>query len=158
MSGQKFSLEILESSKITKVSETVFGLLCLAGALWFALSLRGQPSSAVSSWLAIVFLALFGVWEILSGAGVVSRYITINSDTIILKHKPYIAAITLSAANLREVKFKPLAIEFCLKEGKVITVRLGTYYSERSAEIMETVEDFCLRKSVMITGEKSEQK
>jgi hypothetical protein len=155
MSGQKFSLEIVERNKITRVAESVFGLLCITVALWFAMSLLDKPST-VSAWLAIAFLAFFGIWEIISGTGAVSRFIIIGSENIILKQKTYLPAVTFEPDALKEVKFKPLAIDFCLREGKVTTVRLGTYYREGSAEIMEAVEKFCLDKMIMTTGNKEE--
>jgi hypothetical protein len=155
MRQQKFSLEIVERNKITKVSESVFGLLCLAVALWFAMSLQDKPST-VSAGLAIAFLAFFGIWEILSGTGAVSRYIIIGGENIILKHKTYLPAVTFGPGALKEVKFKPLAIDFCLTKGTVTTIRLGTYYRERSAEIMEAVEKFCHDKMIMTTGNNEE--
>ncbi|HUW92092.1 MAG TPA: hypothetical protein VMV74_02925 [Bacteroidales bacterium] len=157
MENRKFSLEIKESNKITRVSEIVFGLLCLAGTLWFAVSLQRQATPSFSSWLAIAFLALFGVWEILSGAGLVSKYITIGTHNIMIRHLFWKAPVSIAPSDLAEVRFKYLTVEFGLKAGKTISVRLGTYYSERSAEIMEAVENFCVENNVMITGERNQQ-
>lgn len=157
MENRKFSLEVIERNRITKFSETIFGVLCLAGALWFAVSLPDQSSGTYSGWLAIVFLAFFGAWEILSGAGIVSRYIIIGSDIIIIRDRFWKPAVTITPEVLEEVRFKALTIDFCLEGRKSIAVRLGTYYSERSAEIMEAVETFCTVNSVKIAGEKSHQ-
>ena len=157
MENRKFSLEVIERNKITRVSESVFGLLCLAGASWYAISLQGPSSPGLSGWLAVIFLALFGIWEILSGAGLVSRYIWIGSDQITLRHRAWKPAVTIAPSDLTEVKFKPLAVDFLITGGNVISVRLGTYYSERSAQIMEAVEEFCVENRIKISGGKNEQ-
>jgi len=157
MEDRKFSLEVIERNKITRVSELVFGLLCLAGASWYAVSLHGPSSPGLSGWLAVIFLALFGIWEILSGAGLVARYIWIGTDQITLRHRAWRPSVSLAPSDLAEVKFNPLTVDFCLTGGKVISVRLGTYYSERSAQIMEAVEVFCAGNRIMISGERNEQ-
>jgi hypothetical protein len=157
MENRKFSLEVIERNRITRISESVFGLLCLAGASWYAFSLHGPSAPGLSGWLSVIFLALFGIWEILSGAGLVSRYIWIGTDQIILRHRAWKSPVSLASSDLAEVKFKPLMLDFFLTGGKVISVRLGTYYSERSAQIMEAVEDFCTENRIKISGERNEQ-
>lgn len=157
MENRKFSLEVVEKNKITRVSELVFGLLCLAGASWYAVSLQGPSSPGLSGWLAVLFLALFGIWEILSGAGLVSRYIWIATDQITLRHRAWKPPVVLPPSDLAEVKFKPLKVDFCLNGGNVISIRLGTYYSERSAQIMEAVEAFCAENGIKISGGRNEQ-
>ncbi len=157
MDERKFSLEVIERNRITRVSESAFGLLCLAGASWYAVSLQGPSSPGLSGWLAVLFLALFGIWEILSGAGLVSRYIWIGTDHITLRHRAWKSPVSLSPSDLAEVKFKPLKIDFSLNGGSVISVRLGTYYSERSAQIMEAVEVFCAENRIKISGARNEQ-
>ncbi len=121
MENRKFSLEVIERNRITRVSESVFGILCLAGAFWYAVSLQGPASSGFSGWLAVIFLALFGIWEILSAAGLVSRYIWIGTDQITLRHRAWKPPVTLPSSDLAEVKFKPLKVDFCMNGGNVIS-------------------------------------
>jgi len=157
MESTKFSLEVIERNRITRVSESVFGILCLAGASWYAISLQGPSSPGLSGWLAVIFLALFGIWEILSGAGLVSRYISIGTDQITLRHRVWKPPVALRPSDLAAVKFKTLKVDFCLNGGNVISIRLGTYYSERSAQIMEAVEAFCADNKINTSGESSNQ-
>lgn len=157
MENRKFSLEVIERNRIKSASELVFGLLCLAGASWYAVNLQGPSSPGLSGWLAVIFLALFGIWEILSGAGLVSRYIWIGTDQITLRHRAWKPPVSIAPSDLTEVKFKPLTVDFCMTGGNVISVRLGTYYSERSAQILEAVEEFCTENRIKISGGRNEQ-
>lgn len=157
MENRKFSLEVIERNRIKSVSELVFGLLCLAGASWYAVNLPGPSSPGLSGWLAVIFLALFGIWEILSGAGLVSRYIWIGADQITIRHRAWKPPVSLLPSELTEVKFKPLTVDFCITGGSIISVRLGTYYSERSAQIMEAVEEFCTENRIKISDRRNEQ-
>lgn len=157
MENRKFSLEVIERNRITMVSESVFGLLCLAGASWYAISLQGPSLPGLSGWLGVIFLALFGIWEILSGAGLVSRYIWIGTEKITLRHRAWKPPVLIAPSDLSEVKLKPLTVNFCLTGGDVISVRLGTFYSERSVQIIEAVEAFCIENRIKISGERNEQ-
>ena len=152
MNKQKFSLDLREDTFITRISNLIFGLFCLAVSLWFIIKLGKEPSSTTSAWIAVAFLSLFGIWELLAGFGMTSRYITIDKNIIIIRHRFYSSPVSLLPAMIKEIEFKPLAISFHLHEGKDILLRLGAYYKERSADIMKSVEVFCTENNIKTEG------
>ncbi len=98
------------------------------------------------------FLLLFGLWMIGSGLGFTERYIRIGNERIVLRQDFYRPAVVFTSATLRAVEFRPLVIDFFTGKKK-LSLRLGAYYPERSASIMEAVEGFCRQHGIEIRGD-----
>jgi hypothetical protein len=152
MEETKFNIDLHEDKKAGKILRILFGVACLAAATGFMYSIRGTASSTASAWIATAFLMLFGLWMIASGLGYTRRYIIISGEKIILRQEFYRPPLIFTPSNLKAVEFKPLTIGFLTANG-TIKLRLGTYYPENTASIMEAVEDFCIRNNIEIRGE-----
>ncbi len=152
MSGIRHSIDLNESTGAGKIMRIIFGIASLAATVWYAINISGTAASTLSSWLAVGFIFLFGVWLIGSGAGLTKRYIIIGDDKIILRQEFYRLPLNFTTLTLKAVEFRPLTIYFHSDAGK-ITLRLGARYPEQSALIMEEVQEFCLRHEIKIKGD-----
>lgn len=152
MAETRYYTDLNEDNKPGKILRIIFGVACLAVAVWYMYSIRGTASSTGSAWIATAFLLLFGLWMIASGLGYTRRYITVGDERIILRQEFYRPPAILSATTLKAVEFKPLTIVFRTTSGNV-SLRLGTYYPEHPAKVMGAVEEFCKRNNIEVIGE-----
>lgn len=153
MEEKRYNIDLHEVTKAGKITRVVFGLACLAASGWYLFSIMGTEASTGSSWIATVFLSLFGLWMIASGLGYTRRYITVSDEKIILRQEFYRPPVTFTPASLKAVEFKPLTVILHDRSGSV-SFRLGTYYPENTAAIMEAVEEFCLHNNIEIKGDR----
>jgi hypothetical protein len=152
MADRYYSIELHENTRLGRSLRILLGVVCLAVTVWFMYSIRGTAASVGTAWIATGFLLLFGLWLIGSGLGFTERYIRIGDDTIILRQDFYKPLVKLPAASLRAVAFKPVVIDF-ITDKKNVRLRLGTYYPDRTAAIMETVEEFCIRNGIEVRSD-----
>ncbi len=152
MADKYYTLELNENTRVGRSLRIFLGLACLVVAVWFMYSIRGTAGSVTSTWIAMGFLLLFGLWMIGSGLGFTERYIRIGNERIVLRQDFYRPAVVFTSATLRAVEFRPLVIDFFTGEKK-LSLRLGAYYPERSAAIMDSVEGFCRQHGIEIRGE-----
>lgn len=149
MAENRYSIELHENTTTGRTLRVIVGVACIAVSIWFMYSIRDTTASAGTSWIATLFLLLFGAWMIASGLGFTQRYITVGDDKIVLRHYFYRPPVTFTPSLLRAVEFRPLVIDFITETGK-ITLRMGTTYPGRTASIMEAVEQFCNRHSIEV--------
>lgn len=152
MTNTYFSIELNENTSLGRSLRILLGVVCLAVTVWFLCSIRGTAASVTTSWIAMGFLLLFGLWLIGSGLGFTERYIRVGDERIVMRHDFYRPPVIFTPASLRAVEFKPLVINF-ITDKKNVRLRLGTYYPERSASIIEAVEEFCKRHRIDIKGD-----
>ncbi len=152
MAEIRYNIDLHDDNKPGKILRIIFGVACLAVAVWYMYSIRGTVSSTGSAWIATAFLLLFGMWMIASGLGYTRRYITVSEDRIILRQEFYRPPAILTAAALKAVEFKPLTIVFRTTNGN-ISLRLGTYYPEHTSTVMGAVEEFCKRNNIEVIDE-----
>jgi len=152
MAETYFSIELNENTRLGRSLRILLGVVCLVVTVWFLISIRGTAASVTTAWIAMAFLLLFGLWLIGSGLGFTERYIRVGDERIVLRQDFYSTPVIFTPASLRAVEFRPLVIDFLTDEKKV-RLKLGTYYPERTASIMEAVEDFCKRHGIEIKGD-----
>lgn len=158
MKETRYSIDLHENKKAERAGRVLLGAVCLAVTGWYIFSINGTAASTTSAWVAMIFLLLFGLWMIISGLGYTSRYIIVAEDRITLRQEFYRPPVIFTSSSLRAVEFRPLTLIFITESGNV-SLRLGTYWPENTARIMEAVEEFCIRHSVEIRGDfKSETK
>lgn len=158
MKETRYSIDLHENKKTGRIGRITIGVASLAVTGWYVYAISSTSAATTSTWAAMAFLFLFGLWMIISGLGYTNRYITVAEDRIILRQEFYRPPVIFTPLTLRSVEFRPLTIIFITGSGK-ISLRLGTYYPENSAKIMEAVEEFCRCHSVEIKGDyKSENR
>ncbi len=152
MEEKRYSLDINDNSLINRTFKIVLGILCIIASVYFIFTMTGTTASTTTSWIAVVFIIIFGIWEILSGFRLISRYIVFEEKSITVRQNPLSMPVIIIPTDIDNVDFGPLTIRFILIKGEKIILRLGTYDRERSASIMEEAERFCIRNSVKSKG------
>lgn len=157
MADRHFSIELNENTRVGRILRILLGLACLVVTVWFIFSVKGTAASVGTAWIAMGFLLLFGLWLIGSGLGLTERYINIGHDRIVLRQDFYRPPVIFTSSSLSAVKFKPVVIDF-YTDNKNVRLRLGTYYPDRTAAIMEAVEEFCVLNGIEIKRDNQEGK
>ncbi len=157
MADKHFSIELHENTRVGKSLRILLGVVCLIVTAWFIFSVKGTAASVGTAWIAMGFLFLFGLWLIGSGLGLTERYITIGHDRIVLRQDFYRPPAVFTSSSLTAVEFKPVVIDFYTNNENV-RLRLGTYYPDRTAAIMEAVEEFCVLQGIEIKRDNQEGK
>lgn len=158
MEVNKISLDMRDSTKLSRFFQLIFGLFCIVTSAWFLVNLIKTNTALGTNIIAVAFLFFFGVWLLLSAAGITGRYIIISDEKIVLKDKYIQGPRTFTPGNLKMVVFKPLSFELHESNGSKTLVTLGLYYRERSASILELIEAFCKTNSINIEGLTDESK
>lgn len=152
MKETRYSIDLHENKRFEKAGRILLGAACLAVTGWYFYNIIGTPASGTSSWVAMAFLFLFGLWMIFSGLGYTKRYIIISDEKITLRQEFYRPPLVFTPGSLLAVEFRPLTIIFTT-ESRNVSLRLGTFWPENTARIMEAVEEFCRQHSVEIRGD-----
>jgi hypothetical protein len=155
MADKHYSIELHENTRTGRSLRILLGVVCLAVTAWFVFSVKGTAASVGTAWIAMGFLLLFGLWLIASGLGLTDRYINIGHDRIVLRQDFYRPPVVFTSSSLKAVGFKPVVVDF-FTDIKNTRLRLGTYYPERTAAIMEAVEEFCLVHGIEIKRDELE--
>jgi len=152
MAGIKYNIDLQDNTRMNRLLKTILGIVCIIAAIWFVMNIKNTAASTTTSWIAVVFLGLFGLWEILSGAGFTERYIIIDRNNITIRRKPFTRPLILSPSEISNVEFRPLRIIFGLNTKRKITIELGTYNVERTASILEATGKFCKENMITVLG------
>jgi hypothetical protein len=151
MGEKKYNIDLYETTKLGRILKVSLGVISLIATGWFIYSVSGTEASAVTAWIAIVFLFLFSLWLIISGLGYTDRYIIVGDKKMTLRATVVMYPVIFTPDNLKQVELKPLEILFHGENGKK-SLKLGTYYPDHSVEIIEAVISFCQRNEIDIMG------
>jgi len=148
MEPKYFPLDESENNRYIKLIKLVFGFTCAAIAIfWMIFNVSSQEVNK-TSWVTILFLAGFGVYQILSGLGRTKKFIEIGSDSIILKTNPISPAVNIKSPELKKIELYPLNVIFYLKSEKKIYLRFGTTFYATNEQIKDCIIDFAELKNV----------
>jgi hypothetical protein len=137
MKETKYSIDLHENRKGEKAGRIVLGAACLAVTGWYFYSINGTAASNTTTWVAIAFLMLFGLWMIFSGLGYTSRYIIVAEDRITLRQLLYKPPVIFTPVRSGRLSSGRSQIIFITETGNV-SLRLGTYWPENTARILES--------------------
>ena len=143
-----YSLGTGENSRIVKAIQILFGIVCIAVAIFWLIFNSKALKTDITLWITITFLTCFGLYEILAGLGRATRFIEIGADHIRLKKNPVLPAVELRAEVIEKIELLPLNIVFFLKSKKRILLRFGTTYYETNEKIVDEVFRFVERNNI----------
>ncbi len=142
MDKKEFSLDTNNSNKFLRVSAIIFGIMCIALAIiWLVINLN-KGLVAKESVYPIVFIILFGIYQVSFGLGKTSKYINIGTDGIQCKQHSILPAKHISPSGLDKIEIFPLSVHFHGKNSKKFIFRFGTSYREIIEPVKSALADF----------------
>ena len=145
-----YSLGSVENNRFVKILQIVFGLLCIAVAVFWIVHNFKTLGSDTRLWITISFLTLFGLFQIWSGSGNAARYILIGRDNIRLKKNAILPAVNIVSTDIQKIEFFPLSLIFHLKPAKKIILRFGTVYYETNDKIVDKLFSFAETNNIPV--------
>jgi hypothetical protein len=150
METKYFSLGQAENSKMVKILQVVFGLLCIGIAVfWLIFNLR-SIKAAGTSWVTIIFIGGFGLYQIYAGLGFSRRFIEIGPDKISIRKDIMLPAIVISAGEMEKFEIYPFNLILFLKTRKKVMLRLGATYQETNEKIKDEILIFGEQNSISV--------
>ena len=149
--GKKIiSLEIRENNKLIRISQVIFGLVCLAISIfWFFFNISSSDGQG-TLWITVFFLAGFGLFQIYSGLGFAEKYIEFDTGRIKLRINSLLRPSDLKANDISEVIVFPLKIMLIMKSGKKMLIRLGVTNSDRIDLIKDEFTRFATENRIQL--------
>ena len=142
METKYFSLGPSENSTTIKVIRILFGLVCIAIALfWMIFNMRSVKADR-TLWITVLFLSGFGLYQVWAGLGRASRFIEIDNDKIILKKNSLLPLKHFRASDIKKIDVFPLNLIFYLHNGGKTILRFGTTYTDNIEPVKNEIEHF----------------
>jgi hypothetical protein len=137
MENKYFLLSSVENNRVIRIIQTVFGIVCIAIAIfWLIFNIRVLQTNG-TLWITIIFLSVFGLYQVWSGLGRATRFIEINSDRIRLKKTIILPPVEMSAADIQKIEIYPFNLIFFLQTKKRLILRFSTTYQETNEKVKD---------------------
>jgi len=156
MEQQHFKLEAKEDSKFTRIFQVIFGILCIAIGLYWAIFHISSLNDDPTLWITIVFLIGFGTYQIAAGLGKIKKFIAIDADLITLKQSSFLPKSELKSQDIEKIDIFPLSICFLLKNKKKKILRFGLRYTEIIIPVKDALVQFADLNNIAIEEKKEE--
>jgi hypothetical protein len=148
METKYYTLGTGENSRLIKIIQILFGILCLTVAVfWLIYNIRSMKADK-TLWITITFLTAFSFYQVWAGLGKATRFIEIGSDKIKLKRNIFFPAIEIAVGDIQKIELYPFNLIFHLKTKKRITLRFGATYQETNELIKDDILIFCDLNSI----------
>lgn len=142
MENKYFLLEPKENPRAVKIFQISLGVICIAIAIfWIVFNIKSLEADR-TLWATIVFLVLFGIYEILAGLGKTARYIKTGPAGIIIKQHSVLPDVELISSEIERIELYPLSIKFLLKNRKKFLFRFGFSYPEIISPVKDEIVEF----------------
>lgn len=152
----KYLLEQKDNSRIIRVLQIIFGLVCIIlGIFWVIFNFNTIKGSG-SAWITILFITSFGLYQILSGMGKTTKYVQTEDQRIIIKQHAVLPAVELKASDIEKIDLYPLSTWFILKTGKKVILRFGTSYPEIIKPVEDSIIEFGSVNGIKLEVKKEE--
>ena len=150
MEKKLISLETRENNKITRIFQIVFGIACIAIAVFWIIYNYRSVKADRTLWITVAFLNGFGAFQIFSGLGFASRYIEFGTDIIRLKNNSILSSVDLAVANIEKIEIFPLKALIFLKSAKKILIRFGVTDIEKVELIKDEMMTFASANNIRL--------
>jgi hypothetical protein len=148
METKYFSLGQAETGTALKIIRILFGLVCVAIAIfWMIFNIRAVKADR-TLWITVMFLSGFGFYQVWAGLGRASRFIQIGSDKIILKKNSLLPVKEMSPSEIRKIEVFPLNLIFYSNNGGKTVLRFGTTFTDNIEPIKDKIEEFASKNNI----------
>jgi len=150
MESNYYPLDVNKSNKLTRIFQLIFGIICIMVAIiWLILNFNALKSS-VTLWITIIFLIVFGYYQIISGLGKAEKFIEIGQDRIRLKRNSFLPPTVLKADEIEKIEIFPLNIVFFMKQNRTTILRFGTTYTDNIEPVKDSILNFAAVNTLSI--------
>ena len=150
MDTKYFSLSRNDSSRIEKTLRILFGMVCIAIAVfWFVFNIRSLKVDT-NLWLTILFLSAYGSYQMWTGMGRAICYIKIAPDHIVLRKSSVLPSRKLNREGIGRIELFPMSIIFFAGNGKKIYLRFGTAFTNNIEPIKEAITRFAADNNIQL--------
>lgn len=137
MEKNYFYLGTSDDNSFIKVIRIVFGLICIAIAIFWIIYNASYLSNNMTTWVTILFLTFFGLYQIWSGLGHTRIFIETGTESVRLKTNPVLPVKNIASSDIKKIEMFPLSVFIFLKSGRKVKLRFGTTYPD----IIDKVKD-----------------
>jgi hypothetical protein len=142
METKYFSLSYGETSRLVKIIRILFGLVCIVIALfWLIFNIRSVKPDR-NLWITVLFLSGFGLYQVWSGLGRATRFISISKDIIVLKKNSLLPLKKMASFEIKKIEVFPLNLIFYFHSGGKTVLRFGTTYTDLIGPVKNVIEEF----------------
>ena len=150
MEKKLFFLEPGESTKFTKAFQIILGILCVIIAIYWVIFNLQSIKTDSALWITIIFLILFGVYQLLAGTGRTRKYISTEPQQIVLKQNSVLPPVKLIPPDLEKIELFPLSIAFVTKKSSRIRFRFGLSYPEIIEPVKNEIVEFAELNNIQL--------
>lgn len=148
MSKKSLPLGTVEDNRLVKFLRILFGVACIGmGIYWFLYAMSSEREEW-SLWISVLFLIVFGGYQVWAGLGKAYRYIEINEDHIRLRKSSLRKPEIISATDIEGIDVLPLSIVFRKKTGNKSLLRLGAVHYETNENIIDELISFAEKNHI----------
>ena len=150
METKYFSLGPSDDNAVLKAIRIVFGLVCIAIALfWLIFNIRAVKADR-TLWITVLFLSGFGFYQFWAGLGRTGRFIQIGGDKIILKKNSLLPVKEMASSEIKKIEIFPLNLIFYFHRGGKTVLRFGTTFTDNIEPIKSGIEEFSAINNISI--------
>jgi hypothetical protein len=150
METKYFPLGHDKPGTLLKVIRVLFGLVCIAIALfWMIFNIRAAGTDR-TLWISVVFLSAFGMYQIWAGLGKAVRFISIGRDRITLKKSSLLTQKDILPSDIKKIEVYPLNLIFYLNNGGKTILRFGTTFTDIIDPVKSGIEEFAASNSILL--------
>jgi len=150
MENKYFLLEARDNSRIVYIFHLILGIICILIAIFWIVFNLSSLKTENTFWITIIFLIIFGLYEILAGLGKTLKFIEILPGSIIIKQHSVLPKIEIQASDIEKIEIFPLSIVFSLKNRGRNILRFGISYPEIIIPAKEAVTEFAEINSISV--------
>jgi hypothetical protein len=145
-----YALSSVESNKLVKVIQIIFGIVCFAVAVfWLIFNIKALKTDG-TLWITIIFLTGIGFYQVWSGLGKAIRFIEISQDIIRLKKTILLPPVDIHAGEIQKIELYPFNLIFFLKSEKKILLRFGASFQETNEDVKDEILVFGDENSIKV--------
>lgn len=150
MERNYFYLGTSDDNKLIKIIRITFGIICIVVAVFWVIFNLSYLKNNVTTWMTIIFLSGFGIFQICSGLGYTRVFIEIGAVLIRLKNNQVLPVKNIDSDDIKNIEVYPLSIFIFVKSGKKFILRFGTTYPDIIDEVMDAVIIFSEKNDIPI--------
>ena len=150
MENKIFPLGSYDTNRLVNLIRIIFGAVCVAVAVFWVIFSFKSSENPLSIWITIIFMTIFGIYQILAGLGKAQKYVSIAEDRIILRKYILVPSVIMEAAETEKIEFYTLKVRFLLKSGKAVILRFGTTYYESNEKVIDEISEYAAKNNIPV--------